>query len=462
MSERHRVFQVLQKDFTSYVNLQNLIPLLNDKRLLTESEEQDLTNTYHSEYNRILELTKILRRKGPSCPMTVLECLQNSGDDGHTHLAGLMQRFFQSDTVATGMRSEQNSEVQPNADTPRDQNPGPSGSMAADRGDDRPMQVAESEELSQRSLVEEQHDSVHSLGHNASSPQEQTRSHSHAPCRQPPMSRFSPQYSQLIKELSFELAQRGIGIETILETLNLILQTDGISIFTEESPTEVTSFNSLCSYLNDQGMCHETDTDLWCKLFAQLQLDDLLTKVHSYARSISTAPIMEYQSPSAVQPLQRHMLVFTYHNSTSLTVGQVYEIKTFLASLSDIPRHTFTFSEPQTGSIILVWRFPTQLSKHCTHSLESQEVHNFKILSHNHTLARIELQLPASTQRETIYTATSSGTDVGSISGVGSPGPSVSLPTSPPKAGDDVVSSTVNDCDSPPPVEQSIHPSAGT
>ena len=449
MSEKNKaVFQVLQKDFTENVNLVNLIPLLNGKKLLTASEEQDLTNKYHSEYIRILELTKILRRKGPSCPAKVLECLQNSEDDGHTHLAKLMEDFL---GLQRDSPREQSTPILGNVDGTDDQNAGPSNSMATIASASTQMDMTQQ---GSSASFQQDRSSVQPLHQNPGNPQEQAWSHSHVSCPQSRCLTFSPQYSQLITELSSELVQKGIGIETILEMLKTILWTDGIQIFMEGAPTDVTDFISLSSHLKERGMCHETDTDLWCKLFAQLQLDDLLSKVHNYATSISTTPIMEHQGCSATQPLQRHMLVFSYHNSSSLTVGQVYEIKTFLARLSGIPRHTFTFTEPQTGSIILVWRFPAQFSKQCVHSLETQEAQEF--LSHN--IIHIECLLPKSTQRETIFSATSSDTTSSGSSDVA--GSSVLLPISPPKDPDSLISSTVDDHESSP-VEHSIQPCAG-
>ena len=144
-------------------------------------------------------------------------------------------------------------------DGTHDQNVGPSNSMATIAS--ASMQI-ENEDMTQQgsnASFQQDHSSVQPLHQNPGNPREQAWSHSSVSCPQSRCPTFSPQYSQLIAELSSELVHKGIGIETILEMLKTILWTDGIQIFMEGAPTDVTDFISLSSHLKEQGMCHETD-----------------------------------------------------------------------------------------------------------------------------------------------------------------------------------------------------------
>ena len=78
-----RVFQVLQKDFLENVSLSALVPELNRRRLLTDAEEQALTNESVTHHDRVMQLTSILRRKGPNGPNLVMQYLRKEGGPGH-------------------------------------------------------------------------------------------------------------------------------------------------------------------------------------------------------------------------------------------------------------------------------------------------------------------------------------------------------------------------------------------
>ena len=94
MSDRS-LFQALQKDFIDNVSLDSLVPELNRERgLLTDADEQKLTNTNETHSTRVIELTQILRRKGPRCRGLVIKCLRNEGGLGHVNLANLMEQYL--------------------------------------------------------------------------------------------------------------------------------------------------------------------------------------------------------------------------------------------------------------------------------------------------------------------------------------------------------------------------------
>ena len=97
-AKKMSVFQALQKDIVDNVSLNALVPELNRESLLTFGEEQQLTNEHVSEYTRALELTSILRKKGPAAPSTFVRCLKREGGPGHAHLAQLIENYIATPT----------------------------------------------------------------------------------------------------------------------------------------------------------------------------------------------------------------------------------------------------------------------------------------------------------------------------------------------------------------------------
>jgi len=74
-----KVFQVLQKDFLENVSLSALVPELNRSHLLTDAEEQTLTNESVTHHDRVMQITAILRRKGTNGTNLVMQCISKEG-----------------------------------------------------------------------------------------------------------------------------------------------------------------------------------------------------------------------------------------------------------------------------------------------------------------------------------------------------------------------------------------------
>lgn len=90
-----KVFQGLRKEFNDNADLNYLLPLLNQAKLLTDSEYQELAAEWPSRDARAAKLIEVLQRKGPSCPAKVLQCLwDENSHPGHARLAKLLEEFL--------------------------------------------------------------------------------------------------------------------------------------------------------------------------------------------------------------------------------------------------------------------------------------------------------------------------------------------------------------------------------
>ena len=97
------VFQTLQKDFISLIDLGTLVPELNARRLLTSDEEYLLLNENTPPRKRITYLTHILRAKGCSTPELVLECLEAEKQHlGHAELSKILKRQLGEESGSHG------------------------------------------------------------------------------------------------------------------------------------------------------------------------------------------------------------------------------------------------------------------------------------------------------------------------------------------------------------------------
>lgn len=90
------VFQALQKEIRENVDLQLLVPLLNQAKILTDSEYQELIDeAAQSRDARTAQLITVLQRRGPSCPTKFLQCLRAERCHcGHSYLADLVEEFL--------------------------------------------------------------------------------------------------------------------------------------------------------------------------------------------------------------------------------------------------------------------------------------------------------------------------------------------------------------------------------
>ena len=89
-------FRILQGEIVKHVTLADLIPELNKFQLLTQSEEEELTNANVTEYNRKLKLTSILRKKPPNTPAVFVQCLRKTPSAGHNLLAQIVENHLAS------------------------------------------------------------------------------------------------------------------------------------------------------------------------------------------------------------------------------------------------------------------------------------------------------------------------------------------------------------------------------
>ena len=362
------LFRFLQEDFIENVNLQSLIPKLNGKRLLTRQEEQQLRNETWTQDHRIATLTQILDGKGPDAPRIVLECLQEERSHGpHSILATKLRQAIQTNPGPRPNPPDPPDPPNP-PDPPDPPHPGPGvalrdyphspivGGIPRNESDlppaSCPAPQVHSHVQCQRRWGQCSYGAAVplpvQLGH-------QQRSHGISQ-----LENCNPHYQQLIIDLSAELCQRGVPFQAIVDRLEAVLCNDG----SHPIPANIGDFPSLCVYLRYQGMCHEMDVDLLCKLLEELQLEDLKQSVHSYTRAIMDTNVVSPQC-SPAQPSQNYFLAFTYHNLGHMTLGQVYRIKDAISDLLGIPPHMFTFVNSQPGSVVLVWQLPIRFTKHC-------------------------------------------------------------------------------------------------
>ena len=384
------VFQRLHQDFLDNVDLKTLLPLLNRKKLLTDGDEQELTNELHRPRDRIRKLTQLLRQKGPQCPSEVLDCLrQEKSHSGHAHLARLLHDFMQRN-------GNENMNLGEN-----------SSGMASRVGNQSDIALGDGEEMNRQPFQA-------AISNPPTNPPFQETSYTHHnPTTVPPLQETSysnpphyngipgsnQQYTQLISNLDFELARQSVPFQTVVGNLQTLFENDDIPI---DIPPEVTDFTSLCSYLYRRKLCHELDVDLLSKIFHCLRLDDLRQMVHDYASSLEMTDVMQYQN-AHIRPSDSHFLMFTHHNRSHLTLGKVFEIKDYLSRLLQVPRHTFTLTTSQTGSIVLVWQFPLQCSKLCQSSFEEESVQSKLVSDAYLYITAVKLQFPSNMEQQVIF-----------------------------------------------------------
>ena len=452
------VFQALQKDIVDNVSLKALVPELNRESLLTFGEEQQLTNEHVPEYTRALELTSILRKKGPAAPSTFVRCLKREGGPGHAHLAQLIENYIATPTESqASLTAAQRSQGRGGNDGASNM---PCSSSAATPGTHRysplPQQCSDPHQLTyaiNQAHIEPipQFTAHHSpsLAHppsashfpppfeptmsaaqpcSAATFHPQSTSHnSHSSGSQSlsasdPVSASVPfdpaieehggaisvsnQYNQMIGDLctTLRLHPRYISYDTVAATLHAILHSHGISL---TIPAGVASVPQLLEFLRTQRMCHEYDVDLLCQLLKRLGQLDLHQQVRAYAQSIMACDVLHCGPPSPT-PCPNHFLAFTIHNCPSLTYGQACEVKDVLSELLGLDRHTFWLSSSGAGSVVLGWSFREEVSKHVHVTLEEESTQS-KLLSNAqmHHLMCIETLCEGSQVRHTIVSTRS-------------------------------------------------------
>ena len=384
------LFQVLQEDFIENVNLQTLIPKLNGRGLLTRQEEQQLRNGTWTPDDRIATLTQILHGKGPDAPRIVLECLQE--ERSHPPHAVLATKLFQA--------------IQANPVPNQNPRPDPLHHGVALRDYSSivggiPRNESDLPPTSSPEVVPQVHSHVQcqrregQCFYGVAVPLPVQPGHQRMPDGVSQLGNFNTRYQQLIVNLSAELRCRGIPFQAIVNSLDAIF--DG----SHPIPANIGDFPSLCMYLHHQGMCHEMDVDLLCKLLEELQLEDLKQTVHDYAKAIMDTNVVQHQYPP-VQPSQNHFLAFTYHNLDHMTVGQVYRIKDAMSDLLGVPPHMFTLVNSQPGSVILVWQLPIRFSKHCLVQFEEPAAKS-KLAARDLSVSLVKFHYPNSSEPQVVF-----------------------------------------------------------
>ena len=432
MSENaSKVFQVLQNDFLKNVSLSALVPELNRSYLLTDAEEQTLTNENVTHHNRVMELTEILRKKGPNSPNLVVQCLRREGGPGHTHLADCMERYLSeggAEHCQTGTPASLES-GSARSDTALGHSP--SSLVPTQEQISLPIQCSDPHQ--QPDVINQAHIQSHlppacpsepppSTLHPSPSaacqpppspnPFHSVAIHSpslpHPPPSHPPIQErtmalpFSNQYNMMIGGLCTSLAIRGISFDEVVRVLQELFQSSGIFL---HIPPQVTDLPSLLEFLRSRRMCHEYDVDLLCKVLQDLQQNDLHQQVKGYAQGIMHCDVLGCQLANA-RPRPGHFLTFTVHNCPSLTFAQACEVKDVLSDILGIDRHIFWLSSSEVGSVVLVWSFLVEISKHVHATFENASIHG-KLLSSDrmHHVVCVQTLHQDSAVRQTVFTA---------------------------------------------------------
>ncbi len=107
-----RFFMVHHVDFNSYLNLEELLPHLNDQQLLTSNEMEKLMLKSLTRQEKILELVKIMCIKGDRAPSLFTKCVRDAAEHlPHSDLADKLEDWLNinnsaTDTLGTSSGSE--------------------------------------------------------------------------------------------------------------------------------------------------------------------------------------------------------------------------------------------------------------------------------------------------------------------------------------------------------------------
>ena len=432
-----RVFQDLQKEIVENLTLKDLIPHLNQERLLTQHEEQSLSNEYKTEYERKIKLTSILRTKGPEAPSAFIRCLQNEGSRGHVYLAGVLERHI-GRGCGSGASCAHTDVFKAAGQVYGDRCGVPYSSTLVDQGQlcsphvsqlvagnvcqlttssshmqSQSMSTATSQApiSPSRQFMAECQPGMASLDYptahsrslstcsSASFPFETAVAEQHG-------DPISAQYDQMVGNIctSLRIPPRNIPFESVVRALHASLQDSGISL---GIPRVINDVAALLSFLRTQQMCHEYDVDLLCELLKRLEQHDLHQEVKAYAQSIMHCNVLQC-GPSNTTPVSGHFKAFTIHNCPSLTYGQACEVKDVLSELLGIDRHTFWLTSSESGSVVLGWSFREEVTKPVCTNLEDSSIQR-EMVSHDqmHNVSCVEVLYQGSRRKVTVFSASS-------------------------------------------------------
>ena len=400
-----------------HIDLETLVPKLYNKELLTKGEREVVLYEKTAPPDRKKSLVQYLSKKGAAAPKLLIECLREARDHlPHSDLADILENDLQT-LNNRGHNGASAAAVHPS------QCPPPSCSNTSQAGARHPMPSAislshyppavhhshsnphvtashappriNSQYYNAEPIAPSSRQCIHPSNPSASSSHGTSVANSLEELRQ-----NSPHYAHLLQRVSVELNDRGVHFEDIRHELMTISVSDAIPI---ELPHDVRDFPTLCLHLRRLEMCHETDVDLLCHLLHSLRQDDLKELVKEYADRVSSTNVMQFQHQPQAGPTPRHFLAFTFHNTPALSLEDVYEIKHYISEILHLPRHSFSLTGAEPGSIVLAWQIPVKYLKHLRSSLEEDGEVRSSFMSGKYHLESIKLQLEAGSKREVVF-----------------------------------------------------------
>jgi hypothetical protein len=388
------------------INLDELVPKLYNRQLLTSDEREELLFEQKERYKKKTRLIEIVSSKGDAAPWLLIECLREANEHlPHSELAGILERSLglQSHGVSrepANQRHVSSHSIQIDASAnsalhqsshnqsspcPENPIPGPSTSAAAlGRSSQMPA-------LCSDHMIRTAHPST-TCRPTGVSPATNSLEQ---------LEISSPEFANLILGLASELSQHGTTFESIRQALLSLLEIDGIPI---QLPSHVTDFPTLILHLRRLKMCHEYDVDLLCKLLEFLELVDLKDSVvKAYANKAASTDVIQCRYQRST-PSHRHFIAFTFHKVPSLSLGEACEIKHLISDILHIPRHCFTLVGSEEGSIGLAWQIPMEYRKHVQSSLREDESVRTGLTSSKYHFESIKLEVEGGSERVVAFT----------------------------------------------------------
>ena len=181
-------------------------------------------------------------------------------------------------------------------------------------------------------------------------------------------------YFKLIQFLETILLQQGTTSVEVGDRMQGLLDENlvGYSI-----PSEVkTSFLELFRFLRKEGLCHEVDTDIFCKVL--LDVAPTNSSFHQLLKSFSdcrsSSYLLYYNMMGVCPTLETSYAVMYKGDIPDLTLDDIFFLKDFLAHHLRIKRHCFCLREvkDQGQHSYLSWTILAPLEKKCEHFLQQK------------------------------------------------------------------------------------------
>ena len=303
----------LQKEVIENVNLMQLVPAMNAKKLLTPHENSHLSNDYHTRERRCMDLTTYIANKGDDGLAGFYCCLRSTAETHMRHRL-LADRMLQIWPRLSQLQLQD------------------------------PFRPASSNVVSQ----------IASQVPVSSFPQSSTKSSTYPPTQE---GQIQHAYKCLIGTVCQFLSDRGICAENFIGAVNQSLYPLANSL-TVNFP-HFSELQAIFKYLEEQKVCHALDVDLLLHVLKEsLHQEDLYEEVLAYWRRIEHLSINchECRFRQATLISTDFLFMMTHHPSLAITVRDVRKMKQFYANNFSLPRHLFWFCGSQTGSLVLVWK----------------------------------------------------------------------------------------------------------